>query len=175
MATWNYNPNEYNARNFEPIPEGDYRVRIHDVQEKLFSSGNEGFEITLDVPGHAGKLWYYLALDHNEPAKTNQRIGMFFDSFAIGDTNLDHYSDWIGRDGAVRVKHNLYNGSITARVVFCLSRSQQKKFVDFGVNTNGQSGQAFNGVSSTHNSQQRFNGFASQPVPCGDFPGGFKF
>lgn len=175
MANWNYNPNEYNARNFEPIPEGDYRVWISNVQEKIFSTGNEGFEITLNVPGHAGKLWYYLTLDPKDPLKTNQRIGMFFDSFAIHDFNLNHYADWIGYDGAVRVKHNLYNGNISASVAFCLSRSQQKKFVDFGVNTNGQSGKAFNDVSSTHNSQQRFNGFASQPVPCVDFPGGFKF
>lgn len=131
MANWNYNPNEYSARNFEPIPEGDYRVRISNVQEKVFSTGNEGFEITLDVPGHSGKLWYYLVLDPKDSLKTNQRIGMFFDSFAIQNTNLNHYSNWIGRDGAVRVKHNLYNGAITASVAFCLSRSQQKKFPDF--------------------------------------------
>lgn len=130
MINWNYNPGDYSARNFEPIPEGDYRVRINNVQEKVFSTGNEGFEITLDVPGHAGKLWYYLVLDPRDSVKTNQRLGMFFDSFAIRDTNLVHYSDWIGCDGAVRVKHNLYNGSVSARVVFCLSRSQQKKFVD---------------------------------------------
>ena len=131
MANWNYNPNEYKARNFEPIPEGDYRVRISNVQEKVFSTGNEGFEITLDVPGHAGKLWYYLTLDPKDPLKTNQRIGMFFDSFAIHDFDLNHFEDWIGYDGAVRVKHNLYNGNISANVAFCLSRSQQKKFPNF--------------------------------------------
>lgn len=131
MANWNYNPNEYKARNFEPIPEGDYRVRISNVQEKVFSTGNEGFEITLDVPGHAGKLWYYLTLDPKDPLKTNQRIGMFFDSFAIHDFDLNHFEDWIGYDGAVRVKHNLYNGNISASVAFCLSRSQQKKFPNF--------------------------------------------
>jgi len=175
MATWSYNPSDYTARNFEPIPEGDYRVRIYDVQEKLFNSGNEGFEIILDVPGHVGKLWYYLVLDHKEPAKTNQRIGMFFDSFAIGDTSLDHYSDWIGRDGAVRVRHSLYNGAITARVVFCLSRSQQKKFIDFGVDANSQSGRTVNSGSSTQNQQKRFTGFDSIPSTQREYPGDFKF
>ena len=131
MANWNYNPSEFTARNFELIPEGDHRVRISNVQEKIFSTGNEGFEITLDVPGHAGKLWYYLTLNPMDPLKTNQRIGMFFDSFAIHDFDLNHYADWIGKDGAVRVKHNLYNGNISANVIFCLSRSQQKKFPDF--------------------------------------------
>lgn len=130
MATWNYNSNEYTARNFAPIPEGDYRVTISNVTEKLFSSGNEGFEITFEVPNHKSKLWYYLVLDPRDSRKTNQRIGMFFDSFAIQDEDLSHYNDWLGKDGAVRVKHNLYNGEIKANVAFCLSRSQQKKFVD---------------------------------------------
>jgi hypothetical protein len=129
MANWTYNANDYTARNFELIPEGDHRVRIKNVIEKVFSTGNEGFEITLDVPGYNSKLWYYLILDPTEPAKTNQRLGMFFDSFNICDFDLSHFENWIERDGAVRVKHNIYNGSKTANVLFCLSRSQQSKLV----------------------------------------------
>lgn len=127
MANWVYNASDYTARNFELIPEGDHRVRIKNVIEKVFSTGNEGFEITLDVPGYNSKLWYYLILDPTEPAKTNQRLGMFFDSFNICDFDLSHFENWIGRDGAVRVKHNIYNGSKTANVLFCLSREQQNE------------------------------------------------
>lgn len=163
MANWNYNPNEYSARNFEPIPEGDYRVRINNVKEKVFSTGNEGFEITLDVPGHAGKLWYYLVLDYSDSLKTNQRLGMFFDSFAICDTNLSHYSDWVGRDGAVRVKHNMYNGTITAGVVFCLSRSQQKKFSDFCTTPPGNQNESTMPSASSGIQQNRFSGFSTNP------------
>lgn len=75
MANWNFNPSEYTARNFEPIPEGDYRVTISGVTEELFNSGNEGFKITLDVPNHKSKLWYYLSLDPRDPKRTNQRLG----------------------------------------------------------------------------------------------------
>ena len=125
MINWNYNPNEYNERTFAPIPEGDHRVTITNVEEKLFNSGNEGFEITLDVAGFNSKLWYYLVFDPNDSAKTNQRIGMFFDSFAIQDHDFSHFNRWVGKDGAVRVKHNMYNGSKIANVAFCLSRSQQ--------------------------------------------------
>jgi len=128
MANWIYNASDYTARNFELIPEGDHRVRINNVIEKVFSTGNEGFEITLDVPGYNSKLWYYLILDPTEPVKTNQRLGMFFDSFNICDFDLSHFEDWTGKDGAVRVKHNIYNGKKTANVLFCLSRSQQSKF-----------------------------------------------
>lgn len=35
MAVWQYNPSDYTARNFEIIPEGDHRVRISNVQEKI--------------------------------------------------------------------------------------------------------------------------------------------
>jgi hypothetical protein len=97
---------------------------------------------------------------------------MFFDSFAIQSTNLNHCSDWIGCDGAVRVKHSLYNGAISASVAFCLSRSQQKKFIDFGADTNRQSGRSFQSNSSH---QKRFNGFDSMPATHSEFPGDFKF
>ena len=124
---WNFNPSEYTARDFALIPEGDYRVRITKVVERVFNSGNEGFEITLDVNGQSSKLWYYLILDPMDRQRTNQRLGMFFDSFAITDYNLSHYDAWVGKDGAVRVKHGSYMGTITAQVAFCLGRKQQDR------------------------------------------------
>ena len=127
MANWTYNPNEYTENDFQIIPVGDHRVRINDVVEKRFSSGNEGYEITLDVSGYSGKLWFYLVLDPNDTKKTNQRIGTFFDSFGITDYNLAHYRNWVGKIGAVRVKHEEYNGSTNAKVSFCLARKNQDK------------------------------------------------
>ena len=162
MPNWNFNSADYTARNFAPIPEGDYRVTITNVTEEIFNSGNEGFKIELEVLNHKSKLWYYLSLDHRDPKKTNQRLGMFFDSFAVQDTDLSHYLNWVGRDGAVRVRHNLYHGEVKANVAFCLSRSQQKKFPDFN---SGRSTQQ-NGTSSHGNSpdpqQNRFNGFSNR-------------
>lgn len=175
MANWNYNPNEYTARNFEIIPEGDHRVRISNVQEKVFSTGNEGFEITLDVPGHAGKLWYYLTLDPRDPLKTNQRIGMFFDSFAIHDFDLNHYADWIGYDGAVRVKHKLYNGNISASVIFCLSRSQQKKFPNFCGYASVKQEASHPQHTPPVDAKNRFNGFDPSSPNSGGIPDDFKF
>lgn len=125
MTKWNFNPSEYTEITFAPIPEGNRKVTIANVEEKIFNSGKEGFEITFDVDGFNSKLWYYLVFDPHDVAKTNQRIGMFFDSFAIQDHDFSHYGNWIGKDGAVRVKHDMYNGSVTAKVAFCLSRSQQ--------------------------------------------------
>lgn len=127
MANWTFNSNDYTAREFALIPEGDHRVRITKVLEKVFSTGNEGFEITLEVNGHNSKLWYYLILDPMDRQKTNQRLGMFFDSFAITDYNLSKYDNWVGNDGAVRVRHGAYKGAMTAQVAFCLGRKQQDR------------------------------------------------
>ncbi len=127
MANWTFDSNDYTAREFALIPEGDHRVRITKVVEKVFNSGNEGFEITLDVNGQSSKLWYYLILDPMDRQRTNQRLGMFFDSFAITDYNLSHYDGWVGKEGAVRLKHGAYKGAMTAQVAFCLGRKQQDR------------------------------------------------
>lgn len=124
---WTYNPNDYTEQDFAPIPAGDHRVRINDVISKRFNSGNEGFEITLDVSGYGGKLWFYLVLDPNDSKKTNQRIGSFFDSFGITDYNMANYPRWRGKIGAVRVKHEEYNGDQKAKVAFCLAKRNQDK------------------------------------------------
>lgn len=124
---WSYNPSEYDENSFAPIPVGDHRVRISEVVEKNFKSGNSGYEITLDVSGYGSKLWFYLVLDPNDTKKTNQRIGSFFDSFGITDYNMAHFRGWIGKVGAVRVKHEEYNGDQQAKVAFCLSKNNQSK------------------------------------------------
>jgi hypothetical protein len=124
---WIFNPNEYEAKEFSIIPAGDHRVRISEVAQKTFKSGNNGFEITLEVSGHGGSLWFYLVLDPADTKKTNQRIGTFFESFGITDYDLSHYRNWIGKVGGVRVKHEEYNGSQSAKVAFCLSRKNQDK------------------------------------------------
>lgn len=125
MANWNYNPNHYEERDFSIIPEGNYRVRISDVTEKIFSSGNEGYEIVLEVAGHSSKLWYRLVLNRQNEKQTNQNLGAFFNSFGITNTQLGNGKQWIGKVGGVRVKHEPYNGNMNAKVHYLISRSKQ--------------------------------------------------
>ncbi len=127
MAYWIFNKAEYEEQDFAPIPAGEHRVRIAEVIEKTFSSGNQGFEITMDVSGYNSKLWYYLVLDHSDTKKTNQRIGSFFDSFGIADVNLANYRAWTGKVGAVKVKHEDYMGETKAKIAYCISRKNQDK------------------------------------------------
>jgi len=124
---WQFDPNQYEENSFSIIPAGDHRVRISDVTFKTFNSGNEGYEITLEVSGHSSKLWYYLVLNPADPKKTNQKIGSFFDSFGITDYNMANFTRWKGKVGAVRVVHEQYNGDDQAKVRFCLSRKNQDK------------------------------------------------
>lgn len=134
MANWNFDPSQYNERDFAIIPAGDHRVRISEVVEKTFNSGNNGFEITLEVNGHNSRLWFYLVLDQSNPQQTNQRIGEFFNSFGISNTMLGNGKQWVGAVGAVRVKHEEYNGSQQAKVAYCIARSRQDKLAPWNSN-----------------------------------------
>lgn len=127
MANWTYDPSQYEEKNFEIIPVGDYRARIADVVEKTFSSGNSGYEITLDINGYNSKAWFYLVLDASNPAQTNQRIGDFFNSFGITSPAMGTGKQWIGAVGAVRIKHDTYNGETKSKVAYCINRSRQDK------------------------------------------------
>lgn len=133
---WQFDPTQYEENSFSPIPEGDHRVRISDVIFKTFNSGNQGYEITLDVSGYGSRLWYYLVLNPADPKKTNQKIGTFFDSFGITNFNMDNYAAWKGKIGAVRVVHEEYNGENQAKVRFCLSRKNQSKLPPWKENGN---------------------------------------
>jgi hypothetical protein len=127
MANWTYDPSQYQEQNFALIPVGDYRVRIADVVEKTFKSGNGGYEITLEVNGYNSKVWFYLVLDPSNPAQTSQRIGDFFNCFGITNPSMGTGKQWIGMVGAVRIKHEEYNGENTAKVAYVISRSRQDK------------------------------------------------
>ncbi len=123
---WTFNPNDYKETDYSPIPVGDHRVRINDVVAKTFKSGNKGYEITLDVSGYNSKLWYYLVVSTDSEQNT-KNFGDFFNSFAITDYDLDHFMGWKGKVGAVKVKHETYNGQDQAKVSFCISRKRQDK------------------------------------------------
>ena len=127
MANWTFDATQYEEQDFQIIPAGDHRVRIADVAEKVSKNGNEMYEITLEVSGYSSRLWYYLVLDRNDIKKTNQRIGDLFNSFSITDNNLGSGKQWIGKVGAVRVKHEEYNGSMSAKVAFVINRKGQDK------------------------------------------------
>lgn len=123
-----HNPNEYTRLGLLSISPGDHRVKIINIVEKEY--GNTGlfaFEITFQVSGRHGLLWYHLFLDPKNPEKSNRKLAAFFESFKITDCNLTHYDKWIGKMGAVRVVHGTDDdtGFARAMVCFCLSGWRQ--------------------------------------------------
>ena len=127
MANWTFDVTHYEEQDFRIIPPGDHRVRIADVAEKVSKNGNEMYELTLEVSGYNSRLWHYLVLDRNDPKKTNQRIGDFFNSFGIADHHLGSGKQWIGKVGAVRVRHEEYAGNMSAKVAFLINKKGQDK------------------------------------------------
>lgn len=124
---WHFDSNDFVEKDFTPVPEGDHRVRICDAVEKTFRSGNSGVEVTLEVSNYRSKLWHYIVIDPSDKQKTNQRIGSFFESFGIVDNDLSHYPNWVGKVGGVRVRNEEYNGNLSPKVAFCLSKKNQER------------------------------------------------
>lgn len=124
MVNWNYNASDYEEKSFKPIPIGDHRVRIADAVEKTSRSGNEMVELTLEVSGYSGKLWYYLVFLADNVKMTNKKIGSIFDSFGIQQGNMD-IKTWIGKVGAARVAHEEYNGENQPKIKYFISKSRQ--------------------------------------------------
>ena len=121
--SWNFNADDYKENDFAPIPVGDHRVRIANVEESKSKNGNDMLVLTLDVSGYSGSLWFYLVFMPNNPQITNQRLGQIFDSFGIQPGNMN-FSSWIGKVGGARVKHEQYNGENSAKINYFLSRSK---------------------------------------------------
>lgn len=131
MFNWQYKSEQYEEKNFKPIDEGDYRVRITNVKPTTSRAGMPGLEIALDVSGKNNKLWHHIWFDSLNERITNQRLGEFFNSFNIQGNDQRSCDAWIGKMGAVRVKHCEYEGRLLARVAFCLSRNQHWKLPEW--------------------------------------------
>ena len=121
---WNYDANDYNENSYVVIPEGIHRARISKAEEKTYSSGREGVAITFDISGYSGKVFYNLVFMAEDKAQTNQKLGSLFNSFDIQPSmNL---STWIGKVGAISVKHEEYQGEKQARFHYCVNRNKQE-------------------------------------------------
>jgi hypothetical protein len=156
MAQWTYDPSQYEEKSFEIIPAGDYRARIAEVAEKTFNSGNQGYEITLDINGYNSKIWFYLVLDSSNPKQTNQRIGDFFNSFGITNPAMGTGKQWEGAVGAVRIKHELYEGENRAKVAYVIARNRQDKLPAWQNTPNASAPNSFETVPQVPDSDLPF-------------------
>lgn len=121
--SWSYKREE---RKFEVLPEGDYRVRIKSAEKSVSKTGKDMLVLQFDVSGSAATLFHYIVFLPDRPEITNRNLTQFFDSFLDipeGDFDTAH---WVGKVGAVHVKHELYNDNPTAKIGYFIAGNKQK-------------------------------------------------
>ena len=83
-------------------------------------------KLILDVSGYNSTVWHWLVFLPDKPELTNQKLGEFFNSFGIQPGNFN-LTSWIGKVGAAKVKHELYEGETTVKVAYFIGKDRQDK------------------------------------------------
>ena len=126
MINWNFNSNDYEEQSFKPIPVGDHRVRIASAEEQTSSKGNQMIKLVLEVSGHNATIWHYIVFMPDNQKLTNQKLGELFNSFGIQQGNFNLQS-WVGKVGAAKVKHELYDGEAQPKIAYFIGKDRQEK------------------------------------------------
>ena len=121
---WNYNPNDYSATTSGLLEEGRYGVRVINAKQTVAKNGTEGLEISLEVCGQSNKLKHFIWYTRETPARTNQLLGEFFNSFDIKPGEVNSCDAWMNKQGSVYVVQDTYKGRRIAKVAFCIAREQ---------------------------------------------------
>jgi hypothetical protein len=123
---WNFDNSQYQEHTFKPIPVGEHRVRIASAEEATSQAGNQMIKLTLDVSGYNSRIWHNVMFLADKQELTNQKLGELFNSFGIQPGNFN-LPTWIGKVGAAKVKHETYNGEVSPKVNYFISKDRQDK------------------------------------------------
>ena len=126
MINWNFNSNDYEEQSFKPIPVGDHRVRIASAEEQTSNSGRQMIKLVLNVSGHNATIWHFIVFMPENQKLTNQKLGELWNSFDIPQGNFN-LQQWIGKVGAAKVKHEDYNGELSAKIAYFIGKDRQSK------------------------------------------------
>ena len=100
---WDYEEQE---REFENIPDGDYRLIIRSA-EKAFSKDPKNpkkmIKLKLGVSGFSKSIYHYIVFLPNNREITNRNLTNFFRSFGIQGGNFD-LTSYVGQVGAGRIE-----------------------------------------------------------------------
>lgn len=127
MASWEYNSDEYNSDGYGLIPQGEYRVRIDSVEEKVSRTGKDMYVLMLSVSGQNVRVWDWVVFDSSSEEarkRTNQKLGSIFDSFNIPKGDMNIY-DWKGKTGGAKIRHKPdLQGEMRAAISYFLPRKK---------------------------------------------------
>ena len=124
--SWNFDNSQYEEQSFKPIPQGEHRVRIAAAEEQTSKSGNQMIKLVLDVSGYNSTIWHWIVFMPDNQKLTNQKLGELFSSFGIQPGNFN-LTSWIGKTGAAKVKHELYEGETTVKIAYFIGKDRQDK------------------------------------------------
>jgi hypothetical protein len=123
---WNFNTEDYEEQSFKPIPAGDHRVRIANVEEQTSRSGNQMLKLTLEVSGYNSTIWHYIVFMPDNAKITNQKLGELWNSFGIPQGNFE-ISTWFGKVGAAKIKHEDYEGQPQPKIAYFINKERQER------------------------------------------------
>lgn len=112
-------------RQFEVLPEGNYRIRIKEADKAVSKNGNDMLVLQFEVSGSTKILYHYIVFMYDRPEITNRMLTQFFDSFKDipeGDFNM---ANWIGKVGACHIKHETYNDNVRERLSYFIKAEKQ--------------------------------------------------
>lgn len=127
MANWSFNPNDVKEINFEQAPVGNIRVRIVDMKEEKSQAGNDMWKFTFKPSGGYSNVFWYLVFDASNPSMTNTNLSKLWNSFGLPGVPTTAVTPqfFINALGAVRIKHELYQGETKAKVHYLIDRDKQ--------------------------------------------------
>lgn len=137
--SWSYERDETKPE-YKPISKGKHRIRIKSAEKASSSKGNDMLALQFDVSGEPGTLYHYIVFLPDRPEITNRNLTQFFDAFPgipNGDFDMTH---WIGKVGACEVKHEEWNGNMSAKIRYFIHADKQKDLPPWkeeGVDENG--------------------------------------
>ena len=126
MVNWNFNAADYEQTTFKPIPVGEYRVRIASAEEQTSNKGRQMIKLVLNVSGHNSTIWHYIVFMPENVKLTNQKLGELWNSFDIPQGNFNLQS-WVGKVGGAKIKHEIYDGEVSPKIAYFISRDRQDK------------------------------------------------
>ena len=126
MINWSFDNTQYSEKTFKPIPVGEHRVRIASAEEQTSKAGKQMIKLVLDVSGYNATIWHFVVLNPDNQELTNQKLGELFSSFGIQPGNFN-LAGWVGKVGAAKVKHELYEGETNAKIAYFIGKDRQDK------------------------------------------------
>lgn len=107
-----------------------YRLKVVEADKMTSKNGRDMLALKFAVSGKQIPLYHYIVFLDDTPERrtiTNKNLTQFFESFGINMDNGEwkETANYIGKVGACQTKESEYNGEISIKVHYFLSKKEQ--------------------------------------------------